>query len=244
MTASTKTTAPTPPRALAPDAAGRELFALANSLAHEIRNPLHALSLNLNLLARDIGTGPAASTIAAAQREVGRLDELLTTFLRFARPKTPRPAAVDVRELLGEVEVFIAPEAAKHGVDLNFQTPAGLTVTTDGNLLKQALLNVILNSFEAGAGRVEVLAAAADGRVYITVRDDGPGFAEPARAFEPFYSTKPDGSGLGLAISRAIAIALDGELRVDAPAAGAEVTLTIPRRAPQSKRAPTVAEGG
>jgi signal transduction histidine kinase len=225
------------PRAEAEPAAGArpprdEFYTLISSLAHEIRNPLNALAVNLNLLAREMGEGPGADKLAATLKEVRRLDELLTAFLRFARPREPKPRALDLGRLLRELETFVAPVAAQNDVELDFPKLSDVVVRTDGDLLKQTLLNILLNSFEVGAGRVAVEAQVKDGRVVIAVRDDGPGFAEPARAFTPFYSTKAEGSGLGLATSRALAASLGGELALGAPAAGAELILTIPETLP------------
>lgn len=205
-------------------------FTLVNSLAHEIRNPLNALSVNLDLLSRQIGDGPGADKLAAALREVRRLDELLTGFLRFARPKVPKPRELKLASVLTDLETFITPVAATGGVTLEFGPVADVAVETDPDLLKQALLNVVLNSFEAGAGRVDVTAEDRGDDVVVTVRDDGPGLAEPARAFEPFYSTKEEGSGLGLPTARAIAESLGGRLEPAEAARGAEFRLTIPKK--------------
>lgn len=205
-------------------------FTLVNSLAHEIRNPLNALSVNLDLLSRQIGEGPGAGKLAGALREVRRLDELLTAFLRFARPKVPKKRELKLGLLLADLETFITPVAATSGVTLEFGPVADVAVKTDPDLLKQALLNVIINSFEAGAGRVDVAAEDCGDDVVITVRDDGPGLAESARAFEPFYSTKEEGSGLGLPTARAIAESLGGRLEPAQPSHGAEFNLTIPKK--------------
>ncbi|UCH77913.1 MAG: HAMP domain-containing histidine kinase [Candidatus Coatesbacteria bacterium] len=206
-------------------------YTLINSLAHEIRNPLNALALNLHLLGREIGDGPGADKVAAALNEVNRLDNLVTAFLRFSRRKDPDPREVDLRKLLAELETFVLPVASQHGVTLVLADVPDAVLVTDADVLKQALLNVILNSFEAGADLVEIHVGAAPEEIQILVRDDGPGFAEPDRAFEPFYSTKEDGSGLGLPTSRALVRSLGGELRLGEPPAGAEVVLTLPRPA-------------
>jgi two-component system sensor histidine kinase HydH len=206
-------------------------FTLVNSLAHEIRNPLNALSVNLNLLSRQIGDGPGTEKLDAALREVRRLDELLTAFLRFARPKVPKARELQLGVILTDLETFIAPVAATSGVKLEFGPVADVTVQTDPDLLKQALLNVILNSFEAGASRVDVVAEDCGDDVVVAVRDDGPGLAEPARAFEPFYSTKPEGSGLGLPTARAIARSLGGRLEPGDASVGVELKFTIPKKA-------------
>jgi two-component system sensor histidine kinase HydH len=207
-------------------------FTLVNSLAHEIRNPLNALSVNLGLLSREIGDGPGADKLAAAIKEIRRLDELLTAFLRFARPKVPKAQEVKLARVLADLETFIAPVAATTGAVLELKPIDDIVVRTDADLLKQALLNVILNSFEAGADRVELTAEDSGEAIVVTVRDDGPGLTEPARAFEPFYSTKAEGSGLGLPTARAIAESLGGRLELGEASSGADFKLTIPKKLP------------
>jgi two-component system sensor histidine kinase HydH len=213
---------------------GREdyYYKLVNSLAHEIRNPLNALSVNLNLLSREIGDGPGAEKLATAIEEIRRLDELLNAFLRFARPKVPKGREVELNRVLAELETFIAPVAATSAVTLAFQAARDVVVNTDPDLLKQALLNVILNSLEAGASRVDIVAGERGDGIVIAVRDDGPGVAEPSRVFEPFYSTKADGSGLGLPTARAIVESLGGRLELGEAPAGTEFNFKIPKKLP------------
>ncbi len=133
---------------------------------------------------------------------------------------------------MAELETFIAPVAATSTVTLAFQTAPDVVVNTDPDLLKQALLNVILNSLEAGASRVDIVAGERGDDVVIAVRDDGPGVAEPARVFEPFYSTKADGSGLGLPTARAIVESLGGRLELGEAPTGTEFNFKIPKELP------------
>jgi len=205
-----------------------DVYRLARSLAHEIRNPLNALALNLKLIERELSGGAARDRLDAALHEVRRLDDLVTAFLRFARPKKPHFRPGDVVTALKELEAFVAPEAARRGVHVTFDIPPSLPLVTDGDLLKQALLNLVLNSFEAPAKNLTVTAETRDGTAVIAVRDDGPGVAEPARAFEPFYSTKETGTGLGLPTARQIVRALGGELTLAPAAAGATWVMTLP----------------
>ncbi len=222
----------TPPPAGHGDGRDNYYYKLVNSLAHEIRNPLNALSVNLNLLSREIGDGPGADKLATAIEEIRRLDELLNAFLRFARPKVPKGRKVELARVLAELETFIAPVAATSEVTLAFQSVRDVTVETDPDLLKQSLLNVILNSLEAGARRIDVVAEENGEDVVISVRDDGPGLAEPARAFEPFHSTKADGTGLGLPTARAIVESLGGRLELGEAPAGTEFNFNIPKELP------------
>jgi signal transduction histidine kinase len=211
------------------DPACDDLYTIVNSLAHEIRNPLNALSVNLHLLGREVGDGPGADKLAAALAEIGRLDDLLSAFLRFTRPKKPTWREANLARVLHDFQTFITPVAAGSGADLEFRDIPDINLETDADLLKQALLNIILNSVEAGAGRVELSAEDRGDKITVRVLDDGPGFQEPDRAFEPFYSTKTEGSGLGLPTSRAIVDSLGGTLELGDPVSGAEVLLTIPK---------------
>lgn len=206
-----------------------DFYEFANSLAHEIRNPLNALVLNLKLLSKEIDGNPGEEKLQAALAEVRRLDDIVTAFLRFARPKKPRLVLLRLKQVLNEFRIFISPEATKRGVTLEFDVDRAGIVLSDGDLLKQTLLNLVLNSFEAGARNVRVAAEENAGGTIITVADDGPGVKEPEKVFEPFFSTKPEGTGLGLSTARIIVKALGGELELNPSSQGAAFSIRIPK---------------
>ena len=233
---------------------------LAAGLAHEIRNPLSAVQMNLQLLEEDLEEGdaapplphPASGTLVserptgagehvavlhATQREIRRLGSLVSDFLAYARPTKPRPAPVRIDAVVRDcVELFRA-NAAGVGVTLDLDLQAGEdAVFLDEAMVKQALMNVVKNAIEAvpqPGGRVVVASRRAGDVVQVTVSDDGPGVPEdPEAMFAVFHSTKKGGTGLGLPISRALAERQGGTLTArHAASGGAVFVLTLPAHA-------------
>lgn len=199
----------------------RELAALgvlAANLAHEIRNPLNALSINLDLVAEEVSShGPAVEAVELAKKEVTRLRKLVTDFLQYARPATPQREPVDVEVLLRDVAALLAPECQRAGIALRVQLTGG-TVWADRGQLTQVLLNLGLNAVQAlEAATVKELVLRAtrrDGHWVLSVEDSGPGIPpeQLPRVKEAFYSNRKGGTGLGLAIADRIVTAHGGRL--------------------------------
>jgi len=212
---------------------------LAAGLAHEVGNPLGAISGYADL-ARDRvppGADPeladALSRIAAA---AGRIDRTVRDLLDFARPSPP---AVLPFALLGAVDAALRlarVQARFKGVEAELDLPAGLPpVLGDEHQLSQVFLNLLLNAGDAmgGAGRVRIRARQAGEGIEVEVEDSGPGIpqADLPRVFDPFFTTKDpgQGTGLGLAICHRILETLGGEIAAgNAPGGGARFTLRLP----------------
>jgi signal transduction histidine kinase len=222
----------------APDQAFVET--IAAGLAHEVRNPLNALLINLRILEQEIAaalpdrTAHAYAVLRSIAAEIGHLDHFVGEFLRYARSQELRLDAVDVRALLGDLAAFVEPECARKGVALRVDAPAAPPpLQADAVQLKHALLNLVLNALAASrAGGTITLAAAADGATLrLEVRDTGEGIPPErlARAFELFFTTREGGTGLGLPISRRIAEAHGGTLALASePGRGTTATMTLP----------------
>jgi PAS domain S-box-containing protein len=185
------------------------LGTMAAGLAHEIRNPLNAASLQLTLVQRRLSRPTGADVRGALDAaevvsgEMARLAGLVREFLDFARPQPLRLSRVDLRATVDEMGALLAPEAESRGVNLALETAEDVSVELDAERIKQVILNLVQNAAEATGpgGRVRVRVAPRDGGALLEVEDDGPGLPEdPAMIFEPFYTTKPGGTGLGLAI--------------------------------------------
>ena len=207
-------------------------------IAHEIRNPLNALSIALQLLEEDLAGESAPDRdatlgdVGRARREVDRLERILSDFQRYARMQF-RPDTVDVGALVDEILDFMEAEAARAKVEIERSIPRGLVAAADAALLRQAFLNVIVNAFQAVGedGRLSVAAEGAGSDVVVSFADTGPGMDEGAlrRAFEPYYSTKEDGTGLGLAVVKEVAEMHGGAADVrTSPGHGTTVSLRIP----------------
>jgi signal transduction histidine kinase len=212
---------------------------LSARMAHEVRNPLGAITLNVDMLADIMREcpGPAmgdAQDLVRGIREELRGLAVLTDEYRVAG-RLPRPKFEEdsLNDVVTEVVSFLRPLAKRQGVRLALDLDATLpTLVFDRDLLKQAVRNLIKNSLEAvpQGGRIGVRTGRDTDAAVISVSDDGPGI-EPevaARLFEPFFTTKPRGTGLGLTIAREVAREHGGELTwTSKPAAGAEFSLRL-----------------
>ena len=237
-----------------------ELGMLTAGLAHEIKNPLSTLQLNLQLLRENLDDrveklAPIADPDAEERRKVlgrmqrrldgvtkeaGRLREILDGFLRYAGRIEPERRRVDLRELCVELTDFLQPQAAVGRVRLQLGTGGGDAVAeVDENLVRQALLNLTLNAIQhtpAGGAVTLALDAGDDDEVVLRVSDTGKGVPpdELPRLYDPYFTRRKGGTGLGLAITRRIAEAHGGRVSASNREAGdgAIFALTLPRRAP------------
>ena len=179
---------------------------VTGGVAHEVKNPINAIVLHLQLLQNklsqlDPDTRRHMDIIGS---EIQRLDRVVQTLVDFMRPRELRLVEVDLRGLLEEVALLAAPDAAQHGVDIRRDVPAEpLPVNADLDLMKQALLNVVLNGVQAmPQGGPLTISARRDGNsVVAEISDHGIGIAEDVhdKIFELYFTTKKDGNGIGLA---------------------------------------------
>ena len=186
---------------------------VALGVAHEIKNPLQAMNLNLELarekIIRDTSgidmTGPLRN-LGVVGQQIHRLDEVVNAFLRFARMTHAQREPLPLNNLVSEVVGLVASEADRHGTEIRFTPKPGLpTPYGDRGMLYQVLLNLVQNAVQAGPhkGPIDVrIEEGANRGLTIVVQDRGKGIkkGDHARVFELFYTTRPDGSGIGLAI--------------------------------------------
>jgi signal transduction histidine kinase len=214
---------------------------LASGLAHEIRNPLNSLSLNMQLLEEEMDgavADPSRSRLLNMTRdEIGRLERLVTDFLSYARPPGLEPDEVSARELLERCRDLLQVEAVKRGARIAIEDAAGgVRVRVDPAQLGQLFINLVQNSMAAAheAGRpprVTLRALTRGGNTVFEVADNGAGVAaaEREKIFDLFYSSRKGGTGLGLAIVKRIAQAHEASLEVDStPGEGTTVRLVLP----------------
>lgn len=208
----------------------------AASLAHEVRNPLTSLRMDLQRIEEQV---PPESTLRApldrALRVVTRLNDTVSGALRVARSGTAGSELMDVRIPLRRAVEVTTPAIEQAGAVLEVPDVAEPPpmVRGDPNALEQLFLNLLLNAAQAlsSGGRIVVTLTTDRDSVEVCVRDTGHGIpaALLGRVFDPFVSTKPDGTGLGLAIARQIAIAHGGDLRIASEeGVGSTVTLRLP----------------
>ncbi|HEY6081157.1 MAG TPA: protoglobin domain-containing protein, partial [Polyangiaceae bacterium] len=187
---------------------------LAAGLAHEIRNPLNGAKLHVSFLERAIKRQSDPQEMLEATRvvsdEIGRLANLVTEFLDFARPKPPELRPTSLVRTMEHATTLVGAAARAANVELSCDLPtADVEFPADGAKVTQVLLNLLNNAVEstgaAGGGAVVLRGRRGPRQVLIDVEDDGPGLAnQDAPIFDAFYSTKDGGTGLGLAISHRI----------------------------------------
>lgn len=221
-----------------------EQATMTSGLAHEIKNPLSTIGLNVQLLQEDLAeiagatdgqsdvgqqVGRVQRRLAGLGREAERLRDILEDFLRFAGRLELDRSPTDINKLVDELAVFFEPQAAEQQVKLRVQCQANpAEALADAALLKQALLNLLINAVHAmadardagqptgGANELIVRTSRDESGLRIHVTDTGPGMPPDviARVFEPYFSTKRSGTGLGLPTSRRIIERHGGSLSV------------------------------
>ncbi len=218
----------------------QEIAALAGGLAHEIKNPLSTIRLNLELLGEDFAEAQtprerrAVQKINIVQRECQRLQDLLDNFLGFVRPQRLDLEPTDLNELIGGVLEFFKPSAAAGKIDvIRYLDPDLPGVQVDRESLRGALLNLVLNAEQAmpEGGQLVVRTQGVPGGVAVELIDTGVGMDERTKQeiFKAFFSTKPGGTGLGLPTVRKIIEAHNGHIRVESePSRGTRFTILLP----------------
>jgi signal transduction histidine kinase len=179
---------------------------LTRGVAHEVKNPINAIVLHLQLLQNKLRQDDPDTRrhMEIIDNEIHRLDRVVQILVDFTRPRDLRLEEVDMRSVLEEVAILAAPDAKQRGVMIarNFASDA-LTVRVDSDLMKQAVLNLVLNGVQAmEKGGTLTLAAHREGEnVLIEVRDQGGGIPSEVqeKIFELYFTTKKGGSGIGLA---------------------------------------------
>jgi signal transduction histidine kinase len=184
---------------------------ITSGVAHEIKNPLNAIALRLDLLRARLGAPEEelAPEIDVLSKEVMRLDRVVKTFLDFSRPVEVKFTDVDLTAIAREVTDLMAPQARLARIALRFEAPAEAAgpalIRGDEDLLKQAILNLVNNALEAmkNGGNLQVSVSQAGGAVTLMVTDDGPGIPPElsSKVFQLYFTTKSRGSGIGLAMT-------------------------------------------
>ena len=230
---------------------------LMAGVAHEVKNPLNAMTIHLELLkqklqrqavavgasvgggAPDNGSMPSPDLTKHADvisKEIRRLDEVLNGFLKFARPDELKLQPVRLASLISEIATSVAPEAEQRHIALKTECPETLPeINADPGMLSQALLNLALNACQAmpNGGTLKLICRATSGRrVEIDVEDTGVGIPPEhlKRIFDLYFTTKENGSGIGLSMVYRIVQLHDGEVEVQStPGRGTRFRLIFPQ---------------
>lgn len=217
-----------------------EMAELAGGLAHELRNPLSTMMINLKLLAEDLRDTEshfddvrrrALLKVDVLRQESGRLQSLFDEFLNLTGPCRLQRQVADLGTIVGRLAEFFEPLAHSKGVEVRIEgTDPPIRCRVDQKLLSQALLNIVVNAQEAmpDGGVLRISVEREGGGATVAISDNGVGIApqDRARILRPFFSTKASGTGLGLSITRRIIREHGGQLDFDSEL-GKGTTFTI-----------------
>ena len=214
---------------------------LTSGVAHEVKNPINAIVVHLEVLRQKLQQldPDTRRHIDVIGSEIQRLDRVVQTLVDFTRPVELRLADLDLRRLVDEVVVLAQPDAERHGVSIVRDLPReGLPVKIDADLVKQAVLNIVLNGVQAmpGGGELTILGSRAGDDVQLEVRDHGAGIPPEVRdkIFNLYFTTKKNGSGIGLAMAYRVMQLHNGSVEYDsAEGRGTIFRLRFPLSAPE-----------
>ncbi|MEZ5319615.1 MAG: ATP-binding protein [Vicinamibacterales bacterium] len=219
------------------------LSRLSAGIAHEVKNPLNATMIHLELLKMKVSEMPDAMehvTVIGAQMR--RLDEVVQGFLRFTRPEDLKLRPLRLAEIFDNVMPVVQAEAGKNSVQVAVDVPSDLGVSGDAVMLEQAFLNLALNACQAmpDGGQLRIVAEPRPGRqLEIRFEDTGVGIApaDLARIFDLYFTTKSHGSGIGLSLVFRTVQLHDGEIEVrSAPGRGTTFRVTLRQPSEASAR--------
>ena len=202
----------------------RKLTALSRltaGIAHEIKNPLNATMIHLELLKMQLTSAPdALEHVSVIAAQVRRLDEVVQGFLKFTRPEDLKLQPVYLAPIFEELMPVIRAEASKSHVDVRLDVPADLPpVEGDPSLLQQAFLNLALNACQAmpNGGRLRIVARGKAGQqLEVEFEDTGIGISPEhlSKIFDLYFTTKQHGSGIGLSLVYRTVQLHDGDIEV------------------------------
>jgi signal transduction histidine kinase len=214
------------------------LATLASGLHHEIKNPLTALSIHLQLLEENLSSGQGGEDVdelvGVLKTEVCRLNGVLESFRSFANLQNLTIRPTDGLEVVENVLRLIRPQAAEQHVQITLLHPEKKlpAVPLDAEKFEQAVLNLVINALEAmpGGGHLSVNAAVVDGEFRVSVKDTGPGIPQEVQpnVFQPYFSTKSKGSGMGLALCEKLIGQHGGHIDYRTGPEGTTFDITIP----------------
>ena len=229
-----------------------ELGKLTGELAHEIKNPLSTIKINLELVSEELEDSTPAESgkigadkdnrsftralrkIAVIQKETDRLEQILDCFLRYVDKAELHLASADINELISDMIDFYSPQAHSHSITMRQGLHNGpLICKVDTDMLKQVVLNLFINAQQAMSkgGELMIRTGRQKKDAIIQINDTGSGITPDKlpHIFNTYYSSRPQGSGLGLATAKKIVEAHNGTIKVDSePEKGTSFTIRLP----------------
>ncbi len=225
-----------------------DLGRVASHVAHEVRNCLVPMTVYVSLLRRYVSAhGPAGEILEKMAQALRDLDGMVQDLLHFAADRQPRRQWLPVFPLIDQICQQLRPQLEAQGIRVIVEMPSGLELWADGEMVRRAVLNLVLNAMDAmpQGGELCIKAARRQGGVELEVSDTGPGLppGEEQRVLEPFFTTKPNGTGLGLAIVAHTVEQHGGQIQVANRSQGGalfrlwfpEPKKTVPQKSSQSE---------
>ena len=210
-----------------------DLGQMASHVAHEVRNGLVPMKLYLSLLRRRSEDQGTLELVDKTRAGCTALETVVTDLLQFTSHREPQWSDFDLHELSEELCDALAPQFEAQRIHVELDFPRETRVTADREMIRRALLNLLLNALDVlpQGGHLQVSGAVTPLGYELTIADSGPGLPSDVlpHVFEPFFTTKKSGTGLGLAIVERIAEVHGGEVRAaNGPACGAAFTIILP----------------
>ncbi|CAG0940373.1 two-component system, NtrC family, sensor histidine kinase HydH [Candidatus Brocadiaceae bacterium] len=218
------------------------LGAFAAELAHEVKNPLNAMNIQMTVLEREIQdirkiSGKAKKElieiVTIVQKELNRLSGFVEECLHFSKTGELNKSNVDVGDILSEIVSLLLPQAQLYGIQIELAIRNELPkVMVDKDKIKQAILNILINGIEAmpDGGKLHVIAERVGHEIWISCQDAGSGIPDEIKdkIFNLFYTTKDGGTGIGLSFAQNIIQAHGGVIRLEASLRGSKFVIAIP----------------
>lgn len=213
-----------------------DLGRMASHVAHEVRNSLVPVNLYMSLLRRRL-SDDSGSLDVLAKVEAGftALDATVNDLLSFTAHREPQWRSFILQDLVEEIFDSLAPQLEAQRIDVSLDVPPNSVVTADREMMRRAILNLVLNSIDAmpRGGEIVVTSYQRRGGLELEIADSGPGLPEDhkGKVFDPFFTTKATGTGLGLSIVNRIVEAHGGRVTaMNCPEGGAAFTIELPPR--------------
>ncbi|MDE1890671.1 MAG: PAS domain S-box protein [Planctomycetota bacterium] len=211
-------------------------------LAHEIKNPLNAMHIQMMVLEREIqdiskinekSKKELLETVSIVQKELIRLSGFVEECLHFSKTGELNKKDVNIRELLNEIVSLLLPQAQLSGIQVKLEVASELPkIKVDRDKIKQAILNIMINGVEAmpDGGALRVSAKRSGYEIWISCQDSGPGIPDEIKdkIFNLFYTTKDGGTGIGLSFAQNIVHAHGGTIRLGQSSKGSKFVIVIP----------------